>query len=246
MSVLEPWRAAGKVSLFDAPGRGVQLAAYRHCLRESARDSVWMMFVDVDEFLFAPAQPDLRLFLQAYENEAGVIANWIMFGASGHQRRPSGLTTLNFTRRCDLNLRTMEPLLFKGGDLDPRDPTSYYRICAHLKSIVNTRDVSDTGLSVHDFRYRDGRMPVNANHRRVLGPFCDDLSAIPLLRINHYVSRSWEEFHAKLIRGRGDITGGYDAQAQVQRNLLFDQVEDHEIFPLARQVESNIREQKPI
>jgi hypothetical protein len=140
----------------------------------------------------------------------------------------------------------MEPLLFKGGDLDPKDPTSYYRICAHIKSIVNTRDVSDIGLSVHDFRYRDGRMPVNANHRKVLGPFCDDLSAIPLLRINHYVSRSWEEFHAKLNRGRGDITAGYDVQAQVQRNLLFDQVEDHEIFPLARQVEAIMRKEKSI
>jgi hypothetical protein len=245
LAILTPWLASGYVTAYGTTGHPVQALAYDHCLKHHAGDSAWIMFVDLDEYLFAPAEPDLRVFLQAYENEAGVVANWLMFGANGHQHRPSGLTTLNFTRRCAADLGTFEPDLFKGRDLNPKDPANYYPICAHVKSIVNTRDCLGTGITPHDFRYREGRFAVNANHAPVRGPFCDDLSAIELLRINHYFSRSWEELKRKLRRGRADSEHRHEVESVMQRNLLFDQVEDRDIFPLARRVESDMQARKP-
>jgi hypothetical protein len=154
------------------------------------------------------------------------------------------LTTLNFTRRCDPNLDTFEPALMKRPGLDPKNPASYFKVCHHVKSIVNTRDVLDRGRSPHDFKYREGRFPVNSNRGVVPGPFNVDLSAIAHLRVNHYFSRSWEEFQLKIQRGRADIGTVYDADDMIRRNRLFDQVEDRDIFPLAKRVETDMRAQK--
>jgi hypothetical protein len=245
VGVLSPWRAAGRVTGFRAPGRAAQVPAYRHCIKDFGHESVWIMFVDLDEFLFSPVQPDLRVFLQPYESEAAVVANWLMFGYNGHRRRPAGLTTLNFTRRGKIDLDILEPDMLKEPGLDPSNPANYHKMCHHIKSIVNTRDVQYSGRSPHDFRYGEGRTAVNANGRPVSGPFSDDLTAIQQLRINHYYSRSWEEFQLKLQRGHADALSFYDAKMMMKRNLLYDDVEDHDILPLARRVEADIREQKP-
>jgi hypothetical protein len=223
----------------------MQLPAYRHCLLNHAIDAQWIIFVDLDEFLFAPAQTDLREFLRPYESEAGVVANWLMFGANGHAFPPSGLTTLNFTRRCDANLCTFEPSLLVGPGRDLNNPASYHKICAHVKSIVNTREATDSGMTPHDFRYRDGRSPVNANRRPVRGPYSDDLSAIKSLRVNHYFSRSLEEMRHKLQRGRADGGAPYDLQEMIRRNLMFDLIEDRDILPLAQRAQADMLAKTP-
>jgi hypothetical protein len=240
IDLLARWRKAGWATTYQTHDSAAQVGIYRHCLNAHAKDSHWIIFVDIDEFFYSPRQHDLRVLLQDYEEEAGVVANWLMFGASGHQCRPTGLTTLNFTRRCEVDLCTFEPALLKEPHLEPKDPQSYHKVCEHVKSIINTRDVLDIGPSPHEFRYRPGRLPVNANHLPISGPFSDDLSAVQSLRINHYFSRSWEEFSIKLNRGRADTGEHYDPQEMIRRNLLFDQVIDEEIFPIARRVEAEM------
>jgi hypothetical protein len=246
LAILAPWLAAGRVTLYQSPGFAMQLPSYRHCITAHAADSVWIAFIDVDEFLFAPQNPDLRDFLRPYESEAGVVANWLMFGANGHQTRPGGLTTLNFTRRCDVDLCTFESHTLRSPGLDPHDPANHHKICAQIKSIVNTRDVTDFGKSPHDFRYRDGRVPVNANRQPVRGAFCDDLSALQQLRINHYFSRSLQELQQKLQRGKADGGFIYNAPDLIRRNLMFDQVEDLDILPLARRIEADMLAKSPL
>ncbi|MGA3065231.1 MAG: glycosyltransferase family 2 protein [Tepidisphaeraceae bacterium] len=243
--VLAPWLAAGRVTLYRAAGPAAQIHVYHHCIGAHARDSFWMIFTDIDEYLFSPAQADLRVFLKGFESEPGVVANWLMFGSSGHERQPAGLTTLNFARRCEFDLCTFEPGLLKDKNLDPKNPASYFKFCGHVKSIVNMRDIVDVGLNVHVFRYRDGRPSVNANHRPLSGYFSEDESAIGLLRIHHYASRSWEEYRRRLQRVRADTGAPYEAERLLKRNLLFNQIEDKTIFPLAREIESDMRAQKP-
>ena len=167
-----------------------------------------------------------------------------MFGASGHQHKPAGLTTLNYTKRCDLNLCTFEPALLKQPHLDPKDPRSYHPVCSHVKSIVNTREAIGV-WSPHQFAYRDGRLAITAERRPVSAAVSDEV-VIDSLRVNHYFSRSWDEFHRKLQRGRADIGGKYDAAAMIERNRLFDEVHDTTILPLAQKVQVAITSGGPL
>ncbi len=235
--LLRPWVEAGKVTLFRTNPGKVQMASYRHCFQSFRYDNVWIAFLDLDEFLFSPRQPDLRIFLKPYEKEAGVVANWVMFGAADHQERPPGLTTLSYDRRCELDLCTFDKNLLKSPTLDPKNPANYYPICSHIKSIVNTQDVIDCTWSSHFFIYRDGRVPVTAWGLPVPGPWADEI-AIDDLRVNHYFSRSWGEFRRKVQRGRADSICTYDWEQMVEQNKLFDAVADTTIFPVAQKVQS--------
>ncbi len=235
--VLRPWLDAGKVTLYRTHPGKVQMACYRHCFQNFRYDNVWIAFLDLDEFFFSPQQPDLRVFLRPYEKEVGVVANWVMFGAAGHQERPSGLATLNYTRRCQLDLCTFERHLLRQQGLDAENPGSYYPICSHVKSIVKAQDVLDCTWSPHFFTYRDQRLAVTAWGLPVPGPWADEV-AIDALRVNHYFSRSWSEFRRKIQRGRADSIVAYDIERMIETNKSFDLVEDMTIFPLAHRLQA--------
>ena len=238
-AVLAPWQAAGKVTLHFNRAPAAQRPAYCHCLLEFAQESRWIAFLDIDEFLFSPGCTDLRSFLQPFENQPAVAANWLMFGASGHERKPPGLVTLSYPYRCESNLCTIERALLKKPDLNPADPANYHLLCSHIKSIVNPDKVIAVG-SPHHFIYGKGALAVTPGGQPVPGPFSDQVE-IESLRINHYFSRSWEEFGRKLTRAHADGTAAYDAAQMIERNRLFDQVHDTTIFPLGQKIAAGIR-----
>jgi hypothetical protein len=60
--------------------------------------------------------------------------------------------------------------------------------------------------------------------------------------VNHYFSRSWEEFERKLERGLATGGAKYDVAEMMERNQLFDAVEDTTIFPLAKKVEAAMKD----
>jgi hypothetical protein len=239
VKLLQPWIAQGKVSLFPCPVHPGQFTAYSHCIQNFRNMNVWVAFLDLDEFLFSPKQTDLRTLLADYHEEAGVVANWVMFGAAGHQTRPADLVTLSYTRRCELDLCTFEPSLLRNSRLARTEPTSYFPICGHVKSIVNMRDVDRVGSSPHHFRYRDHRTAVSTERVPVPTAISDEI-VVDTLRVNHYFSRSWEELNRKLQRGRADGGVPYDIQATLDRNKLFDKVEDLTIIPLAERVKTQM------
>jgi len=57
-------------------------------------------------------------------------------------------------------------------------------------------------------------------------------------RVNHYFSKSMQEFYHKLSRGRADTGGRYDADQMIERNKLFDHIRDTAIFPFARSLQA--------
>jgi hypothetical protein len=221
-----------------------QLPAYSHCLSTFRQESRWIAFLDVDEFLFSPVQADLRCFLRPFEGQAAVAANWVMFGTSGHQNRPPGLVTLNYTMRCDIHLCTFEPGLLKYPQLTPTDPRSYHPICSHVKSIVDAQEAVGV-YNPHHFAYRNDRLAVSAAGRPIFGSFSDEV-AIDLLRINHYQSRSWEDFYRKMRRGRADTGGTYDVAAMTRNARSFDQIRDTTIVPLGEKVRTRMASQSPV
>ena len=171
IAVLHDWstRVDFRQSPFEYIAKG-QLAAYEHCIREYGRDSRWIAFIDVDEFLFPPQGGTLPDVLVDYEQWPAVGVNWAIFGPSGHVRKPPGLVTESYLERLD----------------HPANRT--------IKSIVDPERVTECA-GIHLFRF-DRLGTVDENHHPTLAGMTKSVS-FSRLRINHYMTKSVEEYEER-------------------------------------------------
>ncbi len=92
-----------------------------------------------------------------------------------------------------------------------------------VKSIVQVDQVEPQKFDPHHFNYRNGHA-VDTSFREVVGPYNPD-GPIDVLRINHYVTRSEEDFAIKLSKPRA-CSG--EARTVKQFNLRdLNEVEDY-------------------
>jgi Glycosyltransferase family 92 len=169
--LLAPYVDDGIVSAEDWPRSPGQFYAYQDCLNRHRDESRWIAFIDSDEFLFSPTGRPVSELLAEYERWAGVCVNWVVFGTSGHETPPEGLVIENYVQRTALK---------------PRN--------SFVKSIVDPARAA-WSLSPHHFHYREG-FAVDENKN----PASSNLTAEPSverLRINHYYTRSREEWLVK-------------------------------------------------
>jgi Glycosyltransferase family 92 len=173
-SELEPEIEAGIVEVQHWPFVGGQRAAYDHCLERHRKETRWIAFIDIDEFLFSPTGRSLPDVLGDFDRHPGVVVNWRTYGSSGWEQPPDGLVTENYVWR----------------------DTDEYVANSWVKSIINPRSAVGWG-SAHYFRLLgravgEDRRPV---YYGVRAPSTTDL-----LRINHYYTKSAEEFRRKVAR----------------------------------------------
>lgn len=58
----------------------------------------WLALIDLDEFLYCPAEIDIKKQLSKYEHVAQVSINWVNFGSNGHVKQPANVVK-SFTKR---------------------------------------------------------------------------------------------------------------------------------------------------
>jgi len=168
------------------PGRAAQFPAYSDCLERHRRDTRWIAFIDIDEFLFSPTGRSLPDVLDGFKHVPAVAANWRIYGTNGHESPPGGSVIDNY------------PVA------EPEDNP----INRHVKSIVFPAMTSTLVENSHAFRYY--ARPVGEDGKHVSGVLRDPPTA-DLLRINHYITRSQQEWEAKRQRpqvGNGKVVPG--------------------------------------
>lgn len=172
--ILAAYAAQGVVTVIPwRSGPETQRASYAHALCSFGRHARWMMFIDVDEFVFPTRCDSLHDALASYEDLPSLVLPWRMFGHSGHKEPPPGLVIENYVKRAATPLRELRK----------------------VKSIVDPTRV--TGVHVHEFptdldrNFTPSRSPWSKEH-------CDDAED-PIL-INHYFTKSEAEFAAKLAK----------------------------------------------
>jgi hypothetical protein len=179
--VLAPYVERGIVTLHDWPVEKGQLPAYNDCLERHREDSRWIAFLDLDEFLFSPTGRPVSEVLVDYEDAPAVVANWAVFGTSGHRTEPDGLVIENY--------------LMRRHDITENCP---------YKSIVDPRRTLNGSARVHFFSYAEGTA-VDENHAPVAGARAPSETAslsYSKLRINHYMTKSEQSYIRKRTRGR--------------------------------------------
>jgi hypothetical protein len=206
--IVEPWVRTGAVSVAQCSiplARGGQSWAYSDALAQARGRARWLAFIDVDEFLWAPAGVRLPDVLADYEQHPGIVVNWQVYGSCGHATAGDGLVIERFIRRAR---------------------TGWVRN-RRVKSIVDPQRTLRP-IGPHFFEYADGALAVTEDHepvrvierpgwaRRVrrglvrlplieTDPYAVRDSSIKRVsvgrvRLNHYAVRSREEFEQKTAR----------------------------------------------
>lgn len=55
-----------------------------------------MAVVDLDEFIVLHEKDNLRDFMAEYADCSQISLHWVIYGSSGHEKRPDGLVLENF------------------------------------------------------------------------------------------------------------------------------------------------------
>jgi Glycosyltransferase family 92 len=182
--LLEPYVEEGTVVLHEWPVfPAPQVPSFRHTLSTHRDDSRWIAFIDTDEFLFSPTRRPLPELLREYERHPAVGVCRAFFGPSGHRTKPPGLVIESYLSRL-----------------------SDWKGSAFIKSIIDpSRTVRPQ--NPHYFIYEEGAA-VDENHDPVDNQHARSLS-YARLRINHYFTRSEEEWRQKVSRLRPDTGEPY-------------------------------------
>ena len=181
--ILQPYVEDGMVEVTDWPkSTPCQLEAYQHFIERHKGQPGWVAFIDCDEFLFSPCLATVTDALAGMPSPdwGAVAVNWMCFGASGQERQEDGLVIERFTLR---------PLDSFGPNL-------------HVKSIVRMDRVESVGADPHHFRVTGGTF--SESGCEVVGPLSPQPSHC-WLRINHYHTKSRQEYLQRITRGRPDL-----------------------------------------
>lgn len=156
-----------------------QFDVYNKCLQLYRSFHTWMGFIDTDEFIVIPSGLPIADVLQPYTAYGGLVLNWRQIGSTGHLTRPAGGVLANYFK-C-----------FAEDDENNK----------HVKSLVVTAHARASN-GAHFFKYAPGFSAVNVRFEPVDGPFSSppDFTQIFLY---HYVTRSKEDYQAKMVRGSG-------------------------------------------
>lgn len=182
-AVLRRLQDAGVLQFLSWPNRSdglVQKRAYADGLRRLRPAFKWIAFFDIDEFLFIPGfDNSLPRFLEAYDHLDAIAVNWSMFGTSHHKFRIPALVTERFTMRANSE---------HGGN-------------RAVKTLAKTRSLKAPNLHNHEFNpgvvYQTvAGLPIERHAGR------SKAVAHGIVQLNHYFTKSTEEWEAKVARGR--------------------------------------------
>lgn len=203
--VAKPYVAAGLVDYFHAPGKAMQCAAYNDAVKRFKFQARYMAFIDGDEFIYPTYRGGaisevVDETLSRNPQAAGLAINWRLFGSNGQEKADYSRGVLErFTARDN-------------------------KINHHVKTIANPRAVNFIA-NPHFTVYFEGLFSVNENGGAVPN-YRNDLASDKKIIINHYHTKSLEEYRIKRTRGIAThISGPNYSDAQFEshdRNEEFD------------------------
>lgn len=173
-------------SLTNAHIENRQNFAYTHYIKNFRHLSEWTAFCDLDEFVFLREEESLIKFLEPFEknkNVGGVGIFWRCFGSSGHINRPAGLVLENYLYRA----------------MDSFGPNK------HIKCICKSRYL----IGYSSPHYFNTEMPIYDEDFNIIissnGGVMPKTNSCSQIRINHYITKSLQDFENKLQRGRATV-----------------------------------------
>ena len=165
-----------KVSVIRIERESLFKPEYLNELTLKSHPSHWLAMLDVDEFIVMFEEKNINHFMEKY-NEFGALGiPWSVYGSSGHADKPDGMVKDNYLWR-----RPDEP--------------------QWIKSIINTQYC--TGIKdPHRGEYT--KPAVNEMFEIIPPPGAITDTPRAFIKINHYFTKSYDEWVRKVARGTGN------------------------------------------
>ena len=182
----------------NRPGVRAQQQAYKHFLENFSSEFDWIICLDCDEFINLKIDNNVQQFLMK-RSASAIGINWRIFGSSGHEYFNPAPVTERFTQASGEN--------FGANFL--------------IKTIVRPHAVAELG--VHSPKLLGG-VPL-------VSPSGVDLLPSPAVRqkiceqdiicINHYFTKSRQEWETKKQRGRADLPIDFEGRFRTDADFSF-------------------------
>ncbi|MDR2685794.1 MAG: glycosyltransferase family 92 protein [Rickettsiales bacterium] len=203
--ILEPYIKSGVVEYIYWPGKKQQLPMYRDGLLRAEKTSRWVAVIDLDEFLVPVKDDSVSDFLRKVPRGVNsVYLGWRSFSSNGHITRPVGLVIENYTKfSIGWQAGTGKSIVNPRAVVGVSNP--------HIFNLGRGRHTNEKFRTIH---FWDWNGKISLSNQLKLS--ADDI------RVNHYHTKSREEFLAKGGRGRASVrSGGVKYRFSIDRwNLL--------------------------
>lgn len=185
-SIIEPYIKSGFITYNKIHGTNKQFTAYNKALWDYGCLCKYMAYIDCDEFI-CPIEYKANIInildkiFEKKSNAGGVLINWCMFGSSNFTTKPQGLLIENFIYRANIG----------------KPGTNV------TKSIIKPERVlmwDHPHFPVYDFPFIGIDIKGNINNS-----FWNDINNYELLKINHYFTKSKEQWIKRRSIGKADL-----------------------------------------
>ena len=177
---LKPYIDKKLITYIYQPGINQQLKCYQKVVDAYKKDTKWLAIIDIDEYLVPLKSKSMKKFLKDFDDVSEVSLHWMNYGDNNLFSRSQGLITETFTSH-GLNLNHT------------------------VKSIVKPDMVIDFNSFGANHYVKVHGKSVNEYHKPVSYMLNFNISG-DLARVNHYILKSFEEFHHKKSRGHPEGT----------------------------------------
>ncbi len=177
--VLRPYADYGVVTTVYFPMRGLQRDANNHVVRFFGDTTEWIAYVDIDEFLVPENDESISEVMARYPDAEQVLLSRKEFCYSGHRTPPTGLVTENYREHSVQVPRVGTSEILAKPIIRPRGTA---RVGIHNATTVHGRTVNTAGE------------PTSERATVIADP------SYANLQMNHYFTKSWQEFQAKRNR----------------------------------------------
>ena len=191
--VLKPYIENGIVTYTFFPGKCRQMEAYNDAVKRFKFFCRYMAWIDADEFIFPQNNKSIVEVVDEIFNEnpkaGGLAVNIFQFGSNGQKHADLSKGVMErFTRRSSVNWLPMKNGIAEG--------------TARVSTIANPRKIKVFD-NPHFAYYFEEYNAVNENGK-IVPLFSNNPPTVKKIVMNHYQTKSFEEYKKKVQRGNAD------------------------------------------
>ena len=176
-NILKVYIDQGIVEYIYFPGKHRQIYMCNDAINRAEKKSKWLALIDTDEFIVPISEDSIPKILKEFEYAPGVEVNWLLYGSSGELKQREGLVIERFKNHS----------------------LPSFEVNKNVKTICNPRTVLQASVHVH--KYFGHLKSVNTDHKENDIMFLEREACFKNIRINHYFTRSFEEYMNKRKSG---------------------------------------------
>ena len=218
------WQHSHLVEIFDWPMQPGQLQAYQHCLNRHTDDE-WIAFIDSDEFLHSRNKNNIIEILDSIPSKyTTVVVNWLIFGSSKLKERSDQPVLETFTRRSEFSF--------------PANKVIKSIVRNNFNAVVRSSHFIETSGQTC---YSNG-LTCDIGHNGIANEFyCTHLV------VNHYFTKSHDEWTKKKMRGRVSISNDDPQKIRAEEQFSYhdrNEVEDLYLYNFLKKKDLPLPENK--